>query len=251
MTWKRPELKVRAPNRQIGGFYQAMPGQGGRQAFGGLPLQTPEDAVVAAMLAGYRIADAQIARGMRMAQDLRGSVKDAGIKEPKDIPPAAEALVRRGVLALIKWLTADPSSPLKNVLSAEYLLGALARLEPSARDEIVKQALKLFTGATAPSSTAHAGSAVAPPKIRFEKESRCIELKKWELSSDFAGVAFDPLKFRRTGDPGSTFDGRLERRADDGLTLTVTLSPQTPNGEWKAPICGADNVLIGIVVVEL
>jgi hypothetical protein len=262
MTYTRPPLTVREPNRAVGGFYRIAPGQKGGKIFGGVPLQTTEDAVVAAVRTGYRIADAQIERGMKIAQQLRGAAKRAGAGEPKDMLLSAESLATRGIALIVEWLetqAAQPSSPLKRMLSAEYrLLGSLLGLGPDAANDLEAKIREIFKQgdgqASATESSARAGvpPTVAHPVIVFDGEPRAVELIKWELSGEVAGVTLKPLKFARAGDPGSTFDGRVEYRADDGaLVLTLTLSAQTAEGRWKAAICGTNNVLVGIVIVEL
>lgn len=261
MTWKRPELTARAPNRAIGGLYRIAPGQKGGKIFGGVPLQTTEDAVVAAVRTGYRIADAQIEHGMRIAQELRGAAQRAGAGEPKDMLTNAEALIGRALQLMAEWLetlAAEPSSPLKRLLSAQYrLLGALIGLEANAPkdfvaeiQELVKQTVR---DAAAPERSARPERRppVARPVIKFDKEPRAVELVKWELSNDLANVQLSPLNFMRAGDPGSTFNGSIERRPNGMLTLALSLDAKTPEGQWKAPICGTDKVLLGVAVVEL
>jgi len=250
MTWQRPELKVRAPNRSIGGLYRAGPGQEGAQPPSGIPFRTTEDAVVGAIFAGYQIADAQIANGVKIAMKLRGAAKQHGIEEPKDVLTTAETLARRGALFLLRWLVSDPSSPLKNVLSAEHLLGALAGLDPATRDAIVALVLELFKDAPGSPTKATTKATRSRVQIEFDAEPRAVELKKWELSSDATSVTLNPLRFRRSGDLESTFDGRIEFGAGDAAVLTLTLSGHTPEGLWKAPIC-ANSVLLGVAVVEL
>jgi hypothetical protein len=255
-------LPVRGPNRSPGGYYRTAAGRNGGPVFGGVPMQATEDAVVAAVRAGYRIVDAQIERGMRIAEDLRGAARRAGVGEASDMLASAESLARRSMLLAIDWLetlAAQPSGPLTRILNAQYrLLGSLVGLDPQAWKDLQKP-LRDSDGqkeaAPPPNRGLHAepASSIAP-RILFEAgmPARAVEVIKWQIRRDLRATTLAPLKFLRIGDLNSTFGGTVELDPADGVPiLRLRLSDATAEGQWKAPICSQGNELLGIAIVEL
>lgn len=264
MIYRRPELPVRGPNRAPGGYYRTTDGQSGGNVFGGMPVQTTEDAVVAAVRTGYRIADAQIERGMRIAESLRGAAQRAGAGEPKDMLANAESLAKRSMLLMLDWLetlAAQPSSPLKRMLRAEYrLLGGLIGLEPGAWSDLEKNLRKLARRhderdqdeVTEPESHPRSMPSSTLPVIVFDGVPRAVELVRWQISHDLHDVELEPLKFALSGGLSTTFGAKIEMRPSDGaLLLRLALAADTAEGVWKAPVCGPANELFGVVVISL
>ena len=259
MTYQRPELAVRTPNRAAGGFYRTSTGAGGGSVFGGIPLQASEDAVVAAVRAGYRIADAQIENGMRIAESLRGAAARSGAGDAKEVLTTTEGLARRAAVLLLNGidaLAAQPSTVLKRILLSEpQILGALIGLEPNAwggLEKILGALLRQHGTAAAPEADRASEPEPVRPTIVFDREARPVELAKWQLDHSVAGADFKTLKFTRVGNPGATFSGNIETNPGNGkLVLKLALEAETPEGVWKAPICGPNNELLGIVVINL
>lgn len=274
MSFTRKTLDVTAPNRAVGGLYRVTPEQVGGAMFGGVPLQNTEDAVVAAVRTSYRIADAQIERGMRIARELRGAATRAGAGEPRDMLQSAEDLIRRAMLLALEWvetLAAQPSSPLKRMLSAEYrLLGALIGLDPDAWkdvDKAIRTSGKRHDAEPAATDPAPNADGAQPPRpvIEFAGEARAIELSLWQLTREISSAEVK-LKFTLAAAPSAprasprftfgravapaTFEGSLYRRNDGPLVLELRLAADTPEGDWKAPVCDGKE-LVGVVHLRL
>lgn len=261
MTYKRPELPVRGPDRSPGGYYRFGTGRAGGAVFGA-SMQATEDAVVAAVRAGYRIADAQIERGMRIAEDLRGAARRAGAGEPAQLLAGVESLARRSMLLGVDWIdtfAAQPNSPLRRMLSAQYrLLGDLIGLDPKAWKDLqdavlASQRKKGDSPASTPErEPQEGGAATAAPRIVFEAGTavRAVEIVKWQVG-DLSGESPAPLKFLRAGELTASFNGSIEFDPGGAPILKLRLSDATAEGTWKAAICSPTNELLGIVVVEL
>jgi len=262
MTYKRPVLRARGPNRSPGGYYRAAAGKNGGPLFSGVPLQATEDAVVAAVRAGYRIVDAQIERGMRIAEDLRGAAQRVGTGDASDLLRSAEALAQRSMLLGVDWLetlAALPSGPLRQVLTTQSrLLSGLVGLDP-AQWKNLRKMLRNFSRAQGNAAQPEQAPEVGPaapvaPRIIFDAgvTARAVEVIKWQVFADLDKKDLAPLRFVRSGDPSSTFSGKLEfDPIERAPRLWLHLSEATAEGRWKAPICSQANELFGIVVVEL
>jgi hypothetical protein len=262
MTYKRPVLQARGPNRSPGGYYRAAAGKSGGPSFAGVPLQTTEDAVVAAVRAGYRIADAQIERGMRIAEELRGAARRAGSGDATDLLRNAEALAQRSALLGIDWLetlAALPSGPLRQLLTTQSrLLAGLIGLDPAQWKNLRRLLRNLGreqgTAAEPEQAPRVEPIAAAAPRIIFDTgvTARAVEIIKWQVVPDLEKKTLAPMRFVRSGDPSATFGGKLEFDPLDRVPLLrLHLSENTAEGRWKAPICSEANELFGIVIVEL
>src|SRR5262245_26960908 len=214
MTYKRPLLQARGPNRSPGGYYRAAAGKNGGPLFAGVPLQVTEDAVVAAVRAGYRIADAQIERGMRIAEDLRGAAQRVGTGDASDLLRNAEALAQRSALLGIDWLetlAALPSGPLRQMLTTQSrLLSGLIGLD-SAQWKNLRKLLRnlgrVQETAAQPEQAPPIEPAPAAPRIIFDSgvTARAVEIIKWQVLPDLDKKELVPLRFVRSGDTSATF----------------------------------------------
>lgn len=137
IPWSRPEAARTGPLRGIGGYYRSADREVDGKVFRGAPLNQAEDVAVAAVRMAYKIADAQIDRGLRVARDLRGAAQSRGV-DPQDALDASERLLRKALLAGLQWIESaagDDENPLRRLAKAEYrMLGSLFGLARK-RDE--------------------------------------------------------------------------------------------------------------------
>ena len=143
-AWSRPQLERDRPIRtHVGGFYRTA--DGSDAGIGGVPLTTAEDAVVSAVRLAYKVADAQIAQSMRLAQRLRkAGDRQAGEHSDRKALDATEQLVFRAMMGALAWVEAatatEEGSPLMRLLSSQYrLLGSLLGLSVTDRSKSVAE----------------------------------------------------------------------------------------------------------------
>ena len=253
--WKRPEPTALGPNRRFGGYYRSADREIDGQLFRGVPLQTAEDAVVAAVRMGYRIADAQIERGMRIARDLNDAAKRTGSGDPNQAIDDTERLLAKAVLAGLQWVeeaASAPGHPVRRLLAAEYrMVGSMFGLGPDekGRDEKRREA-----GAVEPRAP---GSAMkARPVLRHlapEQERRPVKaVLRFELTEELPARAPD-LLFRPTAsdDAGArTMAGRVERNSEGRAVIYVEATADHGAGVWCAGIYDASGEQIGLVELE-
>lgn len=131
--WTRPEPARTGPQRGFGGFYRSADHELKGSLLRGVPLNTAQDAAVAAVKMAYRVADEQIDRGLRVARHLRGAAERAG-HSPQDALDGSEQLLRKGLQAALLWVedaAGNQQHPLRRLAAAEYrMLGNLLGLGP-------------------------------------------------------------------------------------------------------------------------
>src|SRR6266508_509068 len=135
---RRP-LKRTAPDRRAGNYFRSAAEDGkGKdgKAIGGIPLNSTEASVVAAVRMAYEVAEVQIDRSARLARRLRDAGDQAaGPHSSRQALDATERLVFRAMMAFLGWLetaAADNGNALKRLAAAQYrLLGALLGVTPS------------------------------------------------------------------------------------------------------------------------
>ncbi|MDM0026343.1 hypothetical protein [Variovorax saccharolyticus] len=249
------------PIRSMGGLYRTAHRQKGGKVFGGATIQTTEDAVVAAVRTGYRIADAQIERGAKIARELRGAAERAGAGDASEMLESGEGLGRRALFLALEWveaLAAPPDSPIKRALSAQYrMLGATLGLDAEhfSRSQGRKQDAAEPEPAGGPAGSRENFESPPParppqPKILIGGARRAVELKRWRAD---APVMKATLRFRLVGGTADqAFDAPLRTGGDGRSELTLNLSDDLPEGRWKAAICNdLDGELVGMAEIEL
>jgi len=279
--WVRREPDALGPNRAFGGYYRSADRMVDGKLLRGVPLQTTQDAVVAAVQLGYRVVDSQIDRGMRAAQRMRGAAERQGSGDPAQMLDAGERLASKAMVAGLRWLenaAAEPGSPVKRLLSAEYdMLGSLFGLrtgQAGASAKRRKSGAKSAGRAEAPdsgdaasgsestSSTSHdaarttkAGKAADPAasvRILHEPGSakRAIRVRRWdlprgamdgELPVDF--FCLDAVETDRPDGHAGFVDGRP--------LLRITTGPSQRGGRWRAAVCSPDGEQLGLIEIEL
>lgn len=257
MSWNRPPLDVRAPDRSAGGLYRSADRPAGSDAaatetLAGVPLQTVSDAVVATVRLGYRIADREIERSRRLSQQLRSAAGRAGADDPEQWLDQTEKLLAKLLQAGGDWAegAATLPPPLLRLLRAE--------------GRLLLQWLRLLGGeppvaAPAPAADPPApGAAAAPPPgpaldlllaCPDPMDRRAVRLvhARWSALPD-APLA---LWFHARGGAGADpMAGELSRAAGRDRLLLHTRRHQ-PEGTWRAAVCLADGQQIGVVEVEL
>ena len=262
--WKRPVAAVTGPNRSFGGYYRSADRAVSGKVFRGVPLQTAEDAVVAAVRLGYRVVDAQIERGMRIAKDLQDANTRSGGGDGKQTLDGTERIINKAVLFGLQWLegaAADPGHPVRRLLAAEYrMLGSLFGLSgdgegPAARKEKTNEPDSV-------SSTPAAGSVrrVIPRitirhSVALDQRRPVKKIVTWEIygaiPAEGAKVNFHLVEPEDTARPAIVMDGEIWLERGGKTTLRVESRLKYPRGRWCAGIYGNDGEQVGLVEVLL
>jgi hypothetical protein len=264
--FRRPRLPRRGPNRRAGNFYRAASDNPDVRA--GVPLDSIEAAVVAAVRMGYKVASSALDRTAVVGARLR-EAGDAAVRpdDPSAEDGAAEADSRRGaldateqiifktLLSGLGWLegvAADRRNPIRRVASAQYqMLGSLLGLLPEDRPE----------RSAAESSSPLSDREDAPPRrrqqvhreepeetlqIRCEKPSRLVRVTRWSLTRPVA--AHHVVVFYNDHDD-STLHGVLDVAAAGEATLT--LRGDIVPGRWQAAIYRSDGLQVGYIELTI
>lgn len=264
--WARPGVPNPHPDRSFGGLYRTAEHEERGETFGGIPLQTAEDAVIAALRTGYRVADEQVERGRRIASRLRGAAERAGSDGLGDAVDGVEQLITKLVqsgLQFVEEAVRDPRHPIRRLASAELsLLGQLLglRLASTERPADPRQ-----SPAAEPESTAAGGSGAgragsSPVDRRAESirvrhldasVARAVRVVKWDVEResvyDGAVVIFHCLDVDADVEP---MRATLERR--DGQTLLCVNAQRTNRaGRWRAAVLDPQRVQVGSIEIEL
>lgn len=256
--WARAEPGATRPNRRLGGFYRA---SGERGRLGGVPVKNVEDAVVAAVRMGYKVADAQIDRSNRLARRLReAGEQTAGTDVERKSLDAAERLVFRSMMSGLSWLealSAKQGSPLKNLVDVEYrLLGRMLGLRQADGEAAAKD-----IGSTG-SSPAESGPAPVvgygvskrkSPTLQIvltAKKSRPVRVREFDVTA--AGRLSSPLTitFYPESEDGKPFDATLESPRKGAQTLRIT-PPAKGRGVWCGAICDDKGLQLGLIEIEI
>ncbi len=245
--FRRRSSPVQGPDRRSGTLFQT-DGAG----IAGITLQDTETVALAAIRAGYRVADAQIER----LQQLGKRVQSAGERLAGDEPQRqtidhTEALVNKGILAALAWvegLAAEPGSPLHRFVVAQYrLLGGLLGIEGAAPTSPSPPPVPLSKGAgpTAP------GAGRPGPRVEIVHKGearrrvvlRGIELSGQALKSEEPqGILF----FHAQDLDADPIDATLI-----GLRVQIEVRRSSPAGRWSAALCDAEGCQYGWIEIEI
>jgi hypothetical protein len=241
-------------------FYRSAAGKG--VAVAGVPLDTVEDAVTAAVRMGYRVAQSQIDRTTRIAQRLKDAGdRAAGPQSDKKALDATEQLVFKALMTGLGWfegLASDRQNPLKRLATAEFqLLGALFGLHPEPANDCGEPRRPKRGAAAEPApDTARdhaAGSAAsrtssgrpAYPSVRQAgAERRVVKMCGWEIAADVTHGVFKPV-FYCADAGGLRITSSLTIRPNEPPVLSLTIPPEAVSGTWKAPICDKRGIQLG------
>lgn len=260
--WVREEPEALGPNRAFGGYYRSADRQVRGKLLRGVPLQTTEDAVVAAVQMGYRVVDSQIDRGMRVARRLRSAAERQGSGDPGQMLDSAERLASKALLAGLQWLedsAAEPGSPVKRLLSAEYrMVGSIFGLnkdDEKANDGERKRG-KAGKDSPRPPKEDIQPPAAVPFAVSVLHASgsakRAVTVCSLSLADGaLAGeveLAFYHLKDAST----KVLTGWISAVAADKLRLRIETDKEHPPGRWRAAVCRQpDDEQVGVIEIEL
>jgi hypothetical protein len=255
-AYSRPELPRRRPKRAAGGFYRTADGGGTGLGGRGVPLHAAEDAVVATVRLAYKVADAQVERGARLASRLRQAGDRAvGEQSDRQALDAAESLVLRAMLSGLSWLegVADDKAPLRRLMTAEYrMIGSLLGLgsaDGTTRRDQASSA-KQAEQARAQPTGSQADFPVAP-RITVKHDvasARYVIVRRLQVDREKIGEVV--IHFHRLEqNANEPIEGRLSI-AEGSAILTVDPSNKAPPGHWRAAVCDGA-VQIGFVEIEI
>ncbi len=254
--WSRPQLERTQPIRTAGGFYRTAENRQG--GLGGIPLTTAEDAVVAAVRLAYQVAEGQIGRSTRLAQRLREAADRAvGARSDRKAVDATEQMIVRAVMGALTWLEglSGERDPLKRFMAAQYrMAGSLFGLTPSEA--------RRSSHPEGPATSSEDAPVPAYPVPRGPDAPL-----NW-VTVVLKGKDRRPLGITRCDVPRGPFQGKLQFYSvahiqSDPLTaefaidvngratLTFDTPRSAPPGLWRAAVCDARNVQIGLIEIEL
>ncbi len=256
--WSMPTPKETRPNRNFGGIFRTAEKQGKGTTLGGVPLQTATAAVLATVQLGYKVADAQIDRGRRLARQVRGAAQRAGIGDEAQALDATERLLLRGLQLGLEWIegaAAGPRSPLRRIAEAEYkLIGSLLGLRQDAAPATATSA-PAAASPLARAAPAAAAAAPAPPALllRHAKDSARRDVQVIDGSMQVLDKGFaTELWFRHRDTPAAPrLVAALVVNADGSAGITFTTLTKHPAGRWRAAICDDTGLQLGRVEIEL
>jgi hypothetical protein len=259
--FRRPEPVTTHPNRSFGGYYRSDDFQDIKgKDLRGVPLQTAEDAAVAAVRMGYQIVDGQIERGLDMARRLRGAAKRAGPLDTRDVLNLTEDLITRAIHVGIEFLESasdKPESPLRRVLTADMkLLGSLFGLslkETKDRSGSTATADK-SSPADEDESDRCEWTAPSPNSVRIRhgkgSTKRAVTVTRLNLDSrepETYDVQFHPLSHSID----ESIEGSLTLAAGAPVVLELVTTNKGPSGRWRAAVCTESGDQVGIIEIEL
>jgi hypothetical protein len=262
-VWSRPDGASRrtGPKRGFGGYYRSADREVDGKLLRGVPLNTAEDAALAAVRMAYRIADSQIDRGLRIARDLRGAARKEGI-EPRDAVDASERLLSKALLAGLQWFesaSGEERHPLRRLAAAEYrMLGSLFGIAPDKTKAAPADEAQAGAGARESAAAGPRGS--APSEARVQVINKADKTKRRPVLSARLTLA-QPLP--RGSDDGLSFHHVDAEDADKALSAKIHWDEKTApqlsieacmthrRGCWFAGIYDRDGLQIGVITIEL
>jgi hypothetical protein len=239
------------PNRSFGGLYRTAEHEERGETFGGIPLQTAEGAVVAAVRMGYRVADEQIEQGRRIASRLRGAVDRAtggGLGTAAD---GMDELIVKAVQTGIEWIEGvarAPEGPLKRLATAQLtLLGSLLGVRPDATEGAAAAPAPASSDAADRSDHSPDRAAESVRIQHDEGSNRAVSVLKFRVP---AKPRFrDDVQFHHVTQPGQLMKAAL-RLVEGRFVLRVNVSEADPPGRWRAAVLDEDRVQLGSIEIE-
>lgn len=259
-SWSRPLADRKQPKRVASGYYRAALDANASGSLYGIPLLTAQDTAVSAVRAAYRVVDAQMERGARIARSLREASERQGVGDPAEALDAGERLARKAVLAGVEWmetLVAQPGNPVKRALSAEYRwLGAALGL--AAMPQPDRASAPSPASADAPADAElRARYSVGPmgpvARIMHEKDSafRAVTIVGWLVDKAIPATGSTALRFFNTSDPGGGVLTGVLTVKQDVPVMELNTQDSHRSGRWRSALCDSSNLQFGIVEIEL
>lgn len=261
--WSRQPPERTGPNRRAGGVYRTAEGKD--RAFGGIPLQTANDAVVAAVRLAYKVAEAQIDRSTRLANRLRqAGDRAAGPHSDRQALDATEKLVMNALLSGLAWWegsVAEGRCPVKRLAAAEYqMLGSILGLGPKAPAKGAAATQPAApSDATVTRSNSVKGAAAAAPSPRThtlqikhkgdKSKRRPVLVESWE----FTGPSpFETEVYLYSVDTQAITPLEATLNVEDARAyLTLGMPRSTKPHRWKAVICDEADFQVGYIEIVL
>jgi hypothetical protein len=249
--WSRPQLERSRPIRTA---------EGARPGVGGVPLIAAQDAVVAAVRMAYRVAEAQIDRSTRLARRLREAGDRAvGARSDLKAVDATEQLIFRAVMAALAWLEglADERDPVRRLMAAQYrMAGSMFGLTPSgapgsSRRDAPDGAPRSADATPASRPQPGGSTGAAPPiKVILKGDKRPVRIKRYDVESG-APRKIPGLEFFSEADIENTPKADLAIEPDGHASIEFAITRAAKPGVWKAAVCDAEDVQIGVIEIEI
>ena len=238
--YSRPALQRTAPLRGAGQLYRSAEGPG--SALGGVPLSSAEDAVVAAVRMGYRVAQNQIDRAGHIGERLRRAGERAVGAEPEaQAVDATERLVNKAVLSGLEWLeglAAEPGSPWRRYATAQYkLLGALLGLKADAQPDTPSAAVPATPRPASKPTLVSAGAGIRI--FHGGKAGRPLRVLRQHMDR-LPGTGTFELRFHGPHGTDQLLEADLVVAEDRPPVLLFKNNSACPAGTWAAAVCSPD-----------
>jgi hypothetical protein len=258
VPWARKTPERIAPRRTAGGLYRAARGDYASTAFHGIPLQTASDTAVSAVRAAYRVVDAQMERGARIARSLREASERQGAGDPAQALDAGERLARKALLAGVEWLetlVAEPGNPVKRALAAEYrMVGAALGIVPTDSAASSKTEETPKNSATPNAAPGYPVAAPVGPtaKVRHVADTafRAVSIVKLQMDEAIPPKGAKLRFYCASTSYPDPIDGTL-LNGPHGPVMEIHTLAVHPAGRWKSSLCNERNIQFGIVEIEL
>ena len=256
--FERPKLERTTPHRSAGHYFRTAADEGVPR--GGIPLNSTEAAVVAAVRMAYKVAETQIDRSGRLAQRLRDAGdKVAGPHSDKRALDATERLIFRGMMTFLGWVESAASereNPLKRLAVAQYrLLGAMLGLTPSEGPKTEDGRPPRRAGARRRGDAEYGAQASPrlPVRIRHAGEQRrAVRVDAWQYAGDADPRKTIPVTFYHVERSSRTpLEGTVVIATPRSVTLTLATPLAAPPGRWRAALCDDNDEQVGHIEIVL
>jgi hypothetical protein len=253
-VWSRARPTRGGPKRGAGGLYRTAAGKEPSQ--GGVPLNTANAAVVAAVRLAYEVAEAQVERSTRLARRLReAGDKQAGPYSDSQALDATERLVMKTLMSGLEWWegsVAEGRCPVKRLAAAEYrMLGTLLGFAPEPHGRQDKAAPAAPPGAPPRHERKPRGApeALAVVLQGEKKHRRRVIVQAWDIPST---THLDPaVFFHSTEHAGAEPMGATLEMADGRIRLVIATPPGAPPGRWTCAVWDKSDVQVGSIEISL
>lgn len=259
--WSRRPPSRSAPVRSAGGFYRTAEAKG--RAHGGVPLNSANDAVVAAVRLAYRVAESQIDRSARLANRLREAGDRAvGAQSERQAVDAVERLVMKTLMSGLAWWEASVAEgrcPVTRLAAAEYqMLGSMLGLTQPAPRKTQTRTSEEERERPEREPSRQTTARKAPTRLELEivhkgspRDRRPVLVQNWEIASDTALKT--PVFFYSANDlEAEPLQAELVlsgRRG--GARLFIDTPRKAARGLWRAAICDAEAIQLGFIEIVL
>jgi hypothetical protein len=258
--WSRALPARTGPKRNSGGLYRTA--ENGEKALGGVPLNTANAAVVAAVRLAYRVAEAQVDRSTRLARRLReAGDKQAGPFSDSQALDATERLVMKTLMSGLEWWegsVAEGRCPVKRLAAAEYqMLGTILGFAPVAHGKKEKAGTHK-AAAAAPEAPPRDAKRSSPPSadampvvLKGEKKNRRrVVVGAWDIAS---ASGLDTTVYFHCAEHAQEqpMEATLDVAGDGKIRLVIEPRPGAMAGRWVCAICDLAGLQVGFIEISL